>query len=98
MLTYSKFVTTTANACAAPTDRIETHNTFSSSFIVRKRDSKAKSTMNDIITPPKEMLFAIDKDPYEQNNLADNPEYQKELSQMRAQLAVWMKQQGDDGH
>jgi len=60
-------------------------------------DPEAKSTMNDIITPPKEMLFAIDKDPYEQNNLADNPEYQKELSQMRAQLAVWMKQQGDDG-
>ena len=43
------------------------------------------------------MLFAIDKDPYEQNNLADNPEYKKILSQMREPLEAWMKQQGDDG-
>jgi len=61
-----------------------------------EKDPKAKSTMDDIITPPKEMLFAIDKDPYEQNNLADNPEYKKILSQMREPLEAWMKQQGDD--
>ena len=53
--------------------------------------------MDEIITPPKEMLFAIDKDPYEQNNLAANPEYEQVLVEMREQLAVWMKQQGDDG-
>jgi uncharacterized sulfatase len=53
--------------------------------------------MEQIITPPKEMLFAIDKDPYEQNNLAANPEYEQVLNEMREQLAAWRKQQGDDG-
>ncbi|MBT4263972.1 MAG: sulfatase [Deltaproteobacteria bacterium] len=71
--------------------------TLESWHTLAKQDNPAKSTMDEIVTPPKEMLFAIDKDPYEQNNLADNPEYEEVLSQMREQLAVWMKQQGDDG-
>jgi uncharacterized sulfatase len=62
-----------------------------------EKDPEAKRTMDEIITPPKEMLFAIDKDPYEQNNLAGNPEYAQVLAQMREQLTAWMKQQGDDG-
>jgi uncharacterized sulfatase len=61
-----------------------------------EKDPEAKRTMDEIITPPKEMLFAIDKDPYELNNLANNPEYAQVLNEMRKQLAVWMKQQGDD--
>jgi N-sulfoglucosamine sulfohydrolase len=71
--------------------------TLASWHTLAETDSKAKSTMDDIITPPKEMLFAIDKDPYEQNNLANNPEYEQVHKEMREQLAVWMKQQGDDG-
>ena len=71
--------------------------TLASWHALAKKDNTAKSTMDEIITPPKEMLFAIDKDPYEQNNLANNPEYEQVLVEMREQLAVWMKQQGDHG-
>ncbi|HAF59258.1 MAG TPA: sulfatase atsG [Opitutae bacterium] len=71
--------------------------TLASWHALAKKDNTAKSAMDEIITPPKEMLFAIDKDPYEQNNLVHNPEYEQVLKEMREQLAVWMKQQADNG-
>ena len=60
-----------------------------------KNDADAKTTLARATHPPKEMLFAIDKDPYELNNLAEDPEYANVLAQMRKELAAWMKQQRD---
>ncbi|MHC4693948.1 MAG: sulfatase family protein, partial [Planctomycetota bacterium] len=37
------------------------------------------------------------KDPYELNNLADNPAHKKLLASLRIKLDAWMKQQGDRG-
>ena len=46
---------------------------------------------------PAEELYDLTKDPYELNDLADNPEHQKLLASLREQLDTWMKQQGDRG-
>ena len=55
-----------------------------------KKDTATKDIVDVILTPPKEMLFAIDKDPYELNNLSNNPEYADVLVKMRKQLKAWM--------
>ena len=46
---------------------------------------------------PAEELYDLTKDPWEMNNLADSPEHQEILNELREALAVWMKQQGDPG-
>ncbi|WP_137403635.1 sulfatase-like hydrolase/transferase [Echinicola rosea] len=39
---------------------------------------------------PVEMLFDIEKDPYEINNLAEDPAYKKQLLAMRKELGDWL--------
>lgn len=46
---------------------------------------------------PKEELYDIRKDPYELDNLADNPEYDKVKKGLAKELHKWMQQQGDEG-
>lgn len=42
-------------------------------------------------TKPPEMLYDLDQDPHETNNLATSLEYQNQLSDMREQLDQWVK-------
>jgi arylsulfatase A-like enzyme len=44
---------------------------------------------------PKEELYDIVNDPYEQNNLAESPARADVLARMRSVLDQWMKEQGD---
>lgn len=44
---------------------------------------------------PKEMLFDLQSDPLERNNLADNSQYAAVLSEMRRKLEEWMEATGD---
>ena len=44
---------------------------------------------------PKEMLFDLENDPLERNNLADDPEYRSVLEEMRAKLERWMRETDD---
>jgi hypothetical protein len=46
---------------------------------------------------PVEELYDTVKDPWEINNLADNPRYAKVLSRMRNALDEWLKEVGDMG-
>ena len=46
---------------------------------------------------PAEELYNLIKDPYELNNLADDPARQKILASLGKKLDAWMKQQGDPG-
>jgi len=46
---------------------------------------------------PAEELYDLEEDPFEQNNLAGNPEYRERMDRMRKQLDAWMAQQGDKG-
>ncbi|MCP4776324.1 MAG: hypothetical protein GY880_19020, partial [Planctomycetaceae bacterium] len=42
-------------------------------------------------------FFDVLNDPLEMHNLADHPEHQGTISELRTKLAVWMKSQGDTG-
>jgi len=46
---------------------------------------------------PEYELYDLQADPYELENLADNPEYQKIQERLKAQVVAWMKQQSDHG-
>ncbi|HUT09182.1 MAG TPA: sulfatase [Thermoguttaceae bacterium] len=46
---------------------------------------------------PGEELYDVTKDPYEWNNLADDPEYAETKDELRTKLLAWMKAMGDQG-
>ena len=46
-------------------------------------------------TKPKEELYDCQKDPYEFNNLAEQPEYQAKLKELRKVYEEWMQKVGD---
>lgn len=46
---------------------------------------------------PTEELYDMLNDPWEMNNLADDPAFQEKKAELRAALATWMQQQGDQG-
>ena len=46
---------------------------------------------------PEEELYRVDQDPYEMNNLADDPELQQVKARLRTELKRWMAEQGDTG-
>jgi len=46
---------------------------------------------------PHEELYDLGADPYEQHNLAGNPQYAKPLAEMRVKVAAWMREQNDQG-
>ncbi|MCG8307313.1 MAG: sulfatase [Cytophagales bacterium] len=48
-------------------------------------------------TRPKEELYDILTDPYESNNLAENPDMEDVKIELRKELSAWMKEQGDEG-
>ncbi len=62
-------------------------NEYVNAFIKRGAE-KFKST-------PFEELFDIENDPFEQNNLAKNPEYQEVKDGLIKELYSWMNEQGD---
>jgi len=46
---------------------------------------------------PAEEFYDVTTDPYEMNNLGDNPQYRAVMDGMRKRLLAWMEQQGDEG-
>lgn len=48
-------------------------------------------------TKPAEELYDITNDPYELNNLAEDPKFAAKLAEMRSRLADWQKETGDKG-
>ena len=49
------------------------------------------------LTRSEEELYDLKKDPWELNNLVDNPKHQKTLGEMRQSLDKWILQSGDQG-
>ena len=47
---------------------------------------------------PAEELYDVEQDPYELNNLADDPAYADVKEELRKELHRWMRQQGDEGN
>ena len=61
-------------------------------------DATAAKLVGRYIKRPAIEFYDLDRDPFELNNLADNPTYRKEIRKMDGVLKSWMKQQGDLGH
>jgi len=48
-------------------------------------------------TRPEEELYDLSRDPWELNNLADDPAYTEQLAEMRCRLANWVLDSNDQG-
>jgi N-sulfoglucosamine sulfohydrolase len=62
-----------------------------------KTDKTASALVRRYHERPKEELYDLRTDPWQQSNLAADPKQAERLRSMRAQLAAWMKAQGDEG-
>ena len=60
-------------------------------------DQRAKDLMNKYRNRPAEELYRVDEDPYEMNNLADDPQYASVKKRLRVELRRWMTEQNDPG-
>ncbi len=62
-----------------------------------KTDKTAARFVNGYQQRPEFELYDLGSDPYELNNLADDPQQQELKATLLARLKQWMKQQGDEG-
>ena len=60
-------------------------------------DEFAAKRVNLYLNRPAEEFYDIVRDPYELNNLADDPQYRPLMNSMRKKLEGWMETQGDEG-
>lgn len=60
-----------------------------------KTDASAAAKVARYHQRPAEELYDLRNDPFEQHNLASDPQHAARAQQMRAKLAAWMKEQGD---
>ncbi len=60
-------------------------------------DARAKKLYDKYHHRPAEELYRVDEDRWEQNNLADDPDYAKAKKRLRAEIKRWMAEQKDTG-
>ncbi len=60
-------------------------------------DARAIALLKKFHNRPAEELYQPDRDVYELNNLAGNPEYAYVKARLRAEMERWMEEQGDPG-
>lgn len=61
------------------------------------KDKRAAKLSKRYTQRPAEELYDLAKDPWELNNLADDPKYSSIKQTLRKELQAWMAQQGDKG-
>lgn len=61
-----------------------------------KTDERAAAIVKAYYTRTEFELFDLNSDPLELNNLAGQPEWEKKLAELKAELAGWTKAQGDE--
>jgi arylsulfatase A-like enzyme len=64
---------------------------------VAETSPAAKKLTDRIVKRPAVEFYDIQKDPFELNNLANDPAYQKQIAAYTAKLKAWMNEQGDKG-
>lgn len=62
-----------------------------------KTDEHARKVVDHYFIRPEWEFYNVNRDPWELNNLADDPQYAGQIAKLRAKLAAWMKSQGDEG-
>ena len=62
-----------------------------------EQNERAKFIVNRFVKRPAVEFYDEINDPWELNNLADNPQYAKKIAQMKRELEKWMQEQGDTG-
>ncbi|MCA9263585.1 MAG: sulfatase-like hydrolase/transferase [Planctomycetales bacterium] len=60
-----------------------------------QHDENAAQIVRRYQVHPAEEFYDLTRDPQELHNLAEEPEYREQLTQMRTRLEDWMQQQGD---
>ncbi len=60
-----------------------------------KTDAKAAEIVEKYYVRPSIEFFDVKSDPWEQNNLADDPQYAEKIEEMASMLDRWMLSQGD---
>ncbi|MFN7926857.1 MAG: sulfatase [Blastocatellia bacterium] len=70
-------------------------NYFTSWYERGQTDAQAAAVVKRYYERPKEELYDLRNDPFEQRNLAAEPKQAKRLAQMRRQLEAWMQSQND---
>jgi N-sulfoglucosamine sulfohydrolase len=70
---------------------------FGSWETAAEEDLKAAELLQRYEQRPEEELYDLVADPWELNNLADDPNLQDVKQELRAELIRWMEQQGDTG-
>lgn len=63
----------------------------------RQGDEHAAAMVDRYVNRPAVELYDLEEDPFELNNLADNPYYSDVIRTLDAELSRWMAQQGDTG-
>ncbi|MCF0056295.1 sulfatase [Dyadobacter sp. CY356] len=61
------------------------------------KDPQAEKLTNRFVKRPAIEFYDTVKDPWEFNNLANDPVYQKTIEKYKVKLYAWMKDQGDKG-
>jgi uncharacterized sulfatase len=62
-----------------------------------RSDPRAAALVNKYHARPKEELYDLRADPWQQRNLASSAEHAQRLSELRDRLTAWMALQGDTG-
>lgn len=70
---------------------------WSSWMLAAAEDEKAYQLVSRYLKRPAEELYDSSNDPYELNNLADNPQYADVKKRLSEELDGWMKEQNDPG-
>ncbi|MEJ5260511.1 MAG: sulfatase [Anaerohalosphaeraceae bacterium] len=70
---------------------------WSSWMLAAVEDEKAYQLVSRYLKRPGEELYDSNNDPYELNNLADNPQYADVKRRLSEELDQWMKEQSDPG-
>ncbi|MEM9157870.1 MAG: sulfatase [Verrucomicrobiota bacterium] len=62
-----------------------------------KQDPKAQAIIDRYYQRPEFELYKVEEDPYETNNLAEDPAYADIVKQLKSQLDAWRESQNDNG-
>ena len=74
---------------------LEFSMTWKSWIRAARTDAALRARMQKLMQRPPEELYDLDADPWEQRDLAEQPEHAETLARLRGELDRWMRESGD---